>query len=255
LLGRDFTEVGPLWQVPANETIGIFIRASLPGCVGAGEVASDPKFGREYFMLGILGPVVQRKSLTALGWELLESTNDCPDSLVSVLPGQLGDQDKSALAFDQRVECCLALSRDEAVALPVTVVSTALNGLRSGVDRNPVGNRGFSDFSADAFIPSFLVGSAQQLDHLQPVRVLGMIDVLIDRLVVNGVSWMVDPDPPGDLLRGPSLCKAVSYILPNEIVLQAFVLVCFRLSFASSGMCSAWNITPALRRTVSLELA
>jgi len=185
LLGCDFTEVGTFWQVPANETIGILIRASLPGCVGAGKVAPDPEFDREYFMFGILGPVVQRERLAALGREFPESVNDRPVSLVCGLPLKFGDQNETALAFNQRVKRCLALSGDEAIALPVTVVSAVLNGLRSGVNRNPVGNRGFSDFSADALVPSLLVGSAQQLDHLLPVRVLWMIDVLVDGLVVN----------------------------------------------------------------------
>ena len=36
-----------------------------------------------------------------------------------------------------------------------------------------------SFFSADAFGPAFLVGTAKQVDHLQTVWVPGMIDVLV----------------------------------------------------------------------------
>src|SRR5512138_2911167 len=92
LLGRDCTEVGALWQVPANEAIGILIRASFPGCIGTGEVASDPKFGRELLMLGILGPVVQRERLALLGRKLFQPIDDCSVGLISALPGELGDK-------------------------------------------------------------------------------------------------------------------------------------------------------------------
>ena len=94
-------------------------------------------------------------------------------------------------------------------------MTTVLNRLRPVLNRNPVGNLGFSDFSADALVPSLLVSPAQQLDHLQTVRVLGMIDVLIDRFVVNGLPPMVDSNPSGDLLRGPSFREAVLDVLPN----------------------------------------
>ena len=74
----------------------------------------------------------------------------------------------------------------------MTIAAPILNGLRPGIDRNPVGNRGFSHFSADAFVSPLLVSTAQQVDHLQSVLVLGMIDVLIDGLVVYGVPRMID---------------------------------------------------------------
>jgi len=215
LLRRNLTEVRALWQVPANEPVDVLIRAALPRCIGSGKVALDAEFGRELFVFGILGPVVQREGLTPLRRKLLESINDHPVGLISGLPGQFGDQDKTALAFDQGVERCLALPRDEAVALPVTGVAATLNGFRSGVDRNPIGNRGFSHFSADALVSPLFVSSAQQLDHLQAIRVLGMIDVLIDGFVVDGLSRMLDSDPPGDLFRGPALGEAVFHILPN----------------------------------------
>lgn len=255
MLGRNLTEVCALWQVPTNEPIDVLIRSPLPGCIGAGKVASDSKFGRERLMFGILGPIVQRKRLAAFGRQLLESINDRPIGLVSALPGKFGDQDKAALAFYQGVESCFALSGDQAVAFPVAGMAATLNGFRSCLDRNPVGNLGFSHFSADALVLSFLVSSAQQLDHLQPIRGLGMIDVLIDGLVVDRLSWMIDPDSPGDLLRGPSLSKAVFHILPDEIIFQALVFVGLRFSLTGPSMCPAGNITSPFWREVAFELS
>jgi len=253
LLGRDCTEVSALWQVPANEAISVLIRAPLPGCIGASKVASDSQSGRERLVFGILGTVVQCEGLASLGRKLLEPIDDCLIRLVSALSGQLGDQDKPALAFDQGVECYFALSGDETVSLPVTVLATTLNGLRSGVNRNPVGNRGFSHFSADALVLPLLVGSAQQLDHLQTIWILGMIDVLIDGLVVDGFSRMVKPDPPRDLLRGPSFSETGLYILPNKVVFQTLVLVGLCLSLAGPSVCPTGNITPPLWRRVTIE--
>ena len=255
LLGRDSTEVGAFWQVPANEAISVLIRASLPGCIGTGKVASDPQLGREQLMLGILGAVVQRERLASLDRQLFEAINDRPVGFIGALSGQLGDQNQPALAFDQGVERHLALAGNQAVALPMAIVATAFNGFRPGVDRFPIGNRGFSDFPADALVPSLPVGSAQQLDHLQTVRILGMIDVLVDRFVVNGLSWMIDPNPSRDLLRGPSFSEAVLDVLPNQSALQSLMCICVGLSLAGPGMCPARDITPTFWRTVPFQLA
>jgi len=137
----------------------------------------------------------------------------------------------------------------------MTSVATAFNGLRSVVDRNPVGNRGLSDFSADALVPAFPVGTAQQLDHLQMVRVLGMIDVLIDRFVVNGLPRMVNLDPSGDLFRRPSFSEAVLDVLSDQSVLQPLVCICVGLSLAGPGMRTAGNVASPFGRTVPFELA
>ena len=101
----------------------------------------------------------------------------------------------------------------------MTIVATILNGFRPGIDRNPVGNLGFSHFSADALISPLLVGSAQQIDHLHPVWILGMVDVLIDSFVIDGLPWMVNSDPSRYLLRRPSLSQAILHILSDEAVL------------------------------------
>ncbi len=69
-----------------------------------------------------------------------------------------------------------------------------------------------------------------------------MIDVLIDGLVVDGLSWMVDPNPPGDLLWGPSLSKGVFHIPADEIILQPLMLIGLRLSLTSSSVRPTGNI-------------
>jgi hypothetical protein len=70
-----------------------------------------------------------------------------------------------------------------------------------------------------------------------------MIDVLIDGLVVNGLSRMVYPNSPGDLFRRPSLSETFFHILPDKIIFQALMLVGLRLSLTGSSVCPAGNIT------------
>jgi hypothetical protein len=93
------------------------------------------------------------------------------------------------------------------------------------------------------------------LDHLQTVRVLGMIDVLIDRFVVNGLPRVVNLNPSGDLFRRPPFSEAILDILSDQSVLQPLVCICVGLSLAGPGMCPAGNITPTFRRAVPSELA
>ena len=82
-----------------------------------------------------------------------------------------------------------------------------------------------------------------------------MIDVLMDGFMIDGLAWMIDLDSSRDLFRGPSLSEAVFHILPDMIILQAFVRVRLRLSFTRSSMCPAGNITSSLRWRVPFELA
>lgn len=137
----------------------------------------------------------------------------------------------------------------------MAIAMATFNRFRSGIDRNPVGNLGFSLFSADAFSPAFLVGAAQQVDHLQTMWVQGMIDVLIDGFVVYGVPRMLDPYSPGDLLWGPSFFEASSHILPDEFIFESLARVRQGLSFTGPGMCPAGRIASTLRWRVPLEFS
>jgi hypothetical protein len=99
------------------------------------------------------------------------------------------------------------------------------------------------------------VGSAKQVDHLQPIRVLAMIDILVDGLVVDIVTWMVNLDPTGYLFRGPSLGETIFYILPDKIVLQPLMGIGCGLSFTRPSMSPAGRIASTLRRRVSSKLS
>ena len=103
VLGCNLTEIVPFWQVPANKAIDVLIRSPLPRGIRAGKVALDAERGRELFMFGILGPVVQREGLTTANWELLEPADNGPIRFSSPFAAELGNQDKSALTLDQCV--------------------------------------------------------------------------------------------------------------------------------------------------------
>lgn len=65
------------------------------------------------------------------------------------------------------------------------------------------------------------------------------------------MTRVIDPYPIGDLFRGPSFGKAVSYILQNKIVLEPLVCIGLGLSFRGPSVCPAWRIASALRWRVS----
>lgn len=219
-----------------------------------GKVAFDAELDREMLMLGVFGSVIQRKGLTPCCRELFETTDDRPVGFSRPFSGELGDPHQPAFAFDQGIQGRFALAGDETIALPVTGAAAIINGLRPGIDRNPVGNLGFSCFSADALVSPLPMGSAKQFDHLQPVSILGMIDILIDGLVVDELPGMVDSYAPGDLLRRPTLLEADSYVPTDDIVFQSFVSICLGLSFTGPSMCPAGCIATSLWRTVSRKL-
>ena len=75
-----------------------------------------------------------------------------------------------------------------------------------------------------------------------------MIDVLIDSFVVDRASRVIDPDPSGDLLRGPALFEAIPYVLPDEVALQALMFIGRNFSFTGPSMSPAGRIALTLRR-------
>lgn len=110
-------------------------------------------------MLNILGSVIQRKSLSSRCRERLKAFNDCLVCLSIAFSGKIGDRDKPALALGQCILGRFVFSGDQDVAVQLAVIVSILNGYRPDIYRNPVGNLGFSLFSADAFDPAFLVGT------------------------------------------------------------------------------------------------
>lgn len=103
MLDSNLTEVCTLWQVPPNETVDVLIRTPFPGCVRVSEVAFDAKPGRKLFVLGILGPVVQRQGLATSCRELFKPGDDRRIRFSSPFSRKLGDEHKPALTLDQGV--------------------------------------------------------------------------------------------------------------------------------------------------------
>ena len=153
----NLTEVRALGQVPSNEAVYIFVRASLPRSIWPCKVALHAELCSDLLVFSILGTIVQGQRSSALGWKLPETLDDRPGGLRSALLIEFGEHEKPALSFDQGMECRLAFPGDKSIALPVAVLLTIFYGLRTGIDRNSIWNLGLFLFSADALGFAFLM--------------------------------------------------------------------------------------------------
>jgi len=63
-----------------------------------------------------------------------------------------------------------------------------VNDLRPGINRNPVGNLGFSHFSPCAFNPPFSMGATELGDELLPIGGVPMLNKLVDRFMANRLT-------------------------------------------------------------------
>ena len=88
----NLTEIGALWQVPANKAVHMLVCTSLPRRIGPRKVAFHAELCGDLFMFGILGAIVYGQSSSSLSWKLLETPNDRLRGLRSAFPVELRDQ-------------------------------------------------------------------------------------------------------------------------------------------------------------------
>ena len=132
-----------LREVLANESIGVLVRAPLPGVVWGREIELGAGGGLDAAIAMKLGPVV--------GGDGPEGSRMLPDELdgpeVQGCNGAIGkfsDQGESRLPFHQRDDAVFFACTHNGVDFPVTELASPFDGLRSLADHAFVG-----EFSAE----------------------------------------------------------------------------------------------------------
>ena len=81
---------------------------------------------------------------------------------------------------------------------------SSLDRLRPGINRNPIGNLGFSYLSPVAFDAPFPMGATKLGDKLLSIRSVPVVDELVDRLRANRLARPLYLETTSIDLRGAS---------------------------------------------------
>ena len=236
------TEVGALGQVPSDKAIGVFVSASLPGCVGMSEKAFYADSGGNFTVHSVFRTIVQSEGFPGLFGEVLKPLYDGFAGGLGGLSLKLGEVKKPAFSFHQGVEGRAALARYQAVTLPVAKMETFFHRAGSHVYGYTTGYLGLSLLSTRALGFTLTVVPSQASYKIQAAVGVGMVNILVDGLMAYGEVGMVDIDFPGDLLRRPSFFELGSDVRIDSIILKPGPPGCLFPPIHGSSVCSVGEI-------------
>jgi len=176
------------------------------------------------------------------------------DHFGSPLARKSGQLQETAFAFHQRGESDRALPGDQGIAFPMTEQATGRYRGGSGFDADPIGNLGLTHLSSQTSLLSFAVSTPQEEDQLLSVRRLGVVDVLVDRLVADGESGMVETDPSRDDLRSPALVKFGPDVGPKAVAFEPGALAGLLPAGSGSVLSPVREVAVVDQRGVSTHL-
>jgi hypothetical protein len=118
-------------------------------------------------------------------------------------------------------------------------------------DRDPVRNMGFFMFPGVPSVFAFAMGSHQGQNEMRGL----LVDPLIDGLMANGESRMVDGQSSGDSFWRPSQAKTFFGILANKVAFEPSSSMGFVVAVICSFLSFVRQIIAGInRRGISLKL-
>src|SRR5829696_2890264 len=199
LLGES-GEVGAFGEILAEETVGVFVGAALPGVVRGGEVEASVQAARDVLEAVEFGAVVGSEGEDGVGLVVEEGDNPAGGGSGS-RAGKLADANEAAFAFDGGGDAGLAAAMDS-VEFPVADASAAVHDGGALVDHGLTSEAATAVVAPIAFAPAFL-RAAQVLPERAARRPVPP-DMEVDGFMAHDRKFLQAP-PAHDLLRTPVL--------------------------------------------------
>jgi len=133
-------EVFSFGQELADESVGVFIDAALPGRVRVGEVDLDPGVGGESLVLGHLLAAIIGDAESLLGFNSIQHAGKALDGGLGAGAVHLGQQGKQRGALDQGADGGAVVLALAGIALPVSGDEAFFDFGGALGDRNYVGD-------------------------------------------------------------------------------------------------------------------
>jgi hypothetical protein len=133
----------------------------------------------------------------------------------------------------------------------VADVKALENGFGTLFDRDSLANMGFLMFSGVASVFAFAMGSDQGQNKVSGI----LVNPLINGLMANRESRVVDGQSSGDKFRRPSQEEAFFHVLADKVVLKPLSLMGFALAPIRSILSFVREVIPGINRSsVSFKL-
>src|SRR5260370_3324827 len=211
------TQVSPLREVLAQESVGVLIAAPLPGAVRVAEVDFYARFDREAQVVCHLMALIPGEATTQLLGQRLYLRHQRGTNVWSGPPlGQPQKHNIAAVALDQGPDGRFQpLSKDE-VSLPVTWYRPVSNLGRPLANHDHVLQNASAALACSPVTALCTSGAQVALKFLTQAASTLNVQGLVDGLVGHTHRWLVrivQSQFRGDLLRRPALSKSVFHFL------------------------------------------
>src|SRR5919106_6827771 len=127
-----------LWEILAEQTIGVFIGAALPRRIGMGEVELELKCLSNLLMIGELLAVIGSQGVH-LVCDRQEQLHGLPTNSLCRSVGYFSKHGEARFAFGQAEQDWLVVLAEEGVCLPVTEACSALHDVGTLFDTATIG--------------------------------------------------------------------------------------------------------------------
>jgi len=161
--------------------------------------------------------------------------------------------EQTAFALHQAGQTGRASPGDQGISFPMSELPSGVHGGGSHLDADPIGNLGLTLLPGEAFRLPPPVGSPEAGNELLTIRGLRMIDILVDGLVTDGQTGMVESDSARDDLRRPALTKLGHNVGPDSLLLEAEPLAGFPLPSLGPVLGAVGQVTTVGRGSIPAQ--
>ena len=228
LLVGDGGKVSVLGEILPDKSVGIFVGAALPGCIGMREIEFSIQLFADGFVPGEFFAVVRSNGEHMIPVWFEQADNgllDCCCSFAFNFPYQC----ETGLAFDHADDGLLVILANDGVSFPVANAASCLDDSRALLDGLAIGNDAAPIRLAIPLLALFL---ATQMLPQFPAHFLVGVDPLVNRLVT-------DRRVVADLFGTPLLTKPIMHKLPR-ILIDSSCIDC--APDLGKAMCLLWTI-------------
>jgi len=198
-VSADVGEVGPFGEILADEAIGIFVEAALPGMIGVGKVGIGPENLGKQLVQGEFFAVVVGGSehlITVATGRL----DDRAAHFQGLFGGGQADEGESAESLDHGHQYRTTRPADDGVHFPIADAGSLIHYRRTEIDHHLVGEAA-APLPSEATLPVGLAAVTEMAVLVSSGKLIA-IDTLIDRLAADAAEFLHGYSL-ADLLRNP----------------------------------------------------
>lgn len=244
-------EVSFFREVPADEADGVFDGAFFPAMEWFTEEGLGSQGGVGDQMVGVFGSVVVGEGEAKFLGIGAESSLERVGNVLSAFLGDAADLGIAGFSFQGRNQGDEALMIADRIDFPMARFFPGVDGLRSVLDRDSLGDMQVFMPAVMPFAPAFSMMAGQKRDHFPSFN----IDPLIDGFRANSGGYSFFLPASGDLFGRPAFSQLIPDILAQGIVFQSGPDMGFPPPELSSLLSPVRKVIPGLNwGSITLEL-